>query len=162
MQTGLFFKEIKYQYLDHCQGICWFILFVCLFLVPMHEYMEAFKYFRYFASFLLAIFSMRLCHFHGHHFKCLHNLSLKWLIIIYFHAVSCWGCLQFVTVDTQSCNESLSVSNLLWVMGFTFLSCWPMWISSFSHATPFLSPDLHVLTREAKAEFPWMFSMGVL
>lgn len=56
--------------------------FVCLFLVPMHEYMEAFKYFRYFESFLLAIFSMRLCYLHGHHFKCLHKLSLKWLIII--------------------------------------------------------------------------------
>lgn len=63
------------------------------------------------------------------------NFHWNDLIIIYFHVAVCLGCLSFVTVDKQSCSESLSASNFFWAMGFKFLSCQPMWISSLSHAT---------------------------
>lgn len=98
--------------------------------------------------------------FHGHDRKCLHELSLRWLIIIYFHVVGHLGCLQFVTVDKQSCDENLSASSVFWVMGFKLLSSAHVNFQLCSCHTFSLSLDLHHQQDKPKQNFHWCFSMG--
>lgn len=60
------------------------------------------------------------------------------------HVVGHLGCLQFVAVDKQGHNASLSSSSFFWVTSFKFLSCQYTCISCFGHATLSLFHLIHV------------------